>query len=86
MTEEQLKQGNELDHKLRFLKGSKKEVKSVLKELELSDDPFKQDDSIIKVDRTECRVNKKRLIDFMWKELETLEMEILSTESELENL
>lgn len=84
MTNTQLRSGNQLSKLLNDLKHGKEDIIKSLKELSLN--AFAGPSIRLRIDQKECRVDTKRAIEFLEKELKLTIAEIESLEEQFKVL
>lgn len=67
MTTEQLKKGNDLHSVITCRERDLLSIKKALKEIEL--DEYSMESIELKLDRSVCRLNKKRMAEFLFDEI-----------------
>lgn len=87
MTNEQLNKGNELRSKIHELKESIQGFKRCIKNLDIGNEYLIQSNFLkVSFENTSCFVRSEELIDFLWKELKSLEETLIIKEQELKDL
>jgi len=80
MTKEELRNGNDINHRINELSVAKDDMVKVLKELELGS--YVGDRVRLRIDSRECMINTKRISIFVQVELDNTIAKIRSLEEE----
>lgn len=87
MNKIQLTKGNELDNNMHHVDRCIESLKEMILEAQLvKNNCFSGDDLLVKINRTELNIDRKRIVEFLNKELSLLESRLEVLEFEFKQL